>query len=77
MDFILLSIVASEIFSFIVSRYIFKWRVSVMEKKGKEAYPGLASFLTFITWNAGGWFGGYKAIGILGFIASLISSLIP
>ena len=61
------------ILSFIVSRYIFKWRVSVMEKKGKEAYPGLASFLTFITWNVGGWFGGYKAIGILGFIASLIS----
>ena len=29
-----------------------------MESEGREAYPGIASFITFIVWNVGGWFGG-------------------
>ena len=61
------------ILSFIAARRIFKWRVSVMESEGREAYPGIASFITFIVWNVGGWFGGYKAVGVIGFVASLLS----
>ena len=44
-----------------------------MESEGREAYPGIASFITFIAWNVGGWFGGYKAVGVIGFVASLLS----
>src|SRR5210317_1858407 len=61
------------VLSFVAARRVFKWRVSVMESQGREAYPGIASILTFIIWNVAGWFGGYKAVGAIGFAASLLS----
>ena len=64
------------ILSFYLMKKIFNWRVSILEKEGKDSHPALYSVLFFVIWNVTGWFGGYKLIGVIGFIASLISKLL-
>ena len=59
--------------SFSIARRVFKLRVAKLEREGVDTRPGLFAFGAFITWNIVGWFGGYKAIGTIGFIASYIS----
>ena len=59
--------------SFSVARRVFKLRVAKLEREGVDTKPGLFSMGAFISWNIIGWFGGYKAVGALGLIASYIA----
>ena len=59
--------------SFSIARRVFKLRVAKLEREGVETRPGLFAVGAFIFWNVAGWFGGYKAVGVIGFIASYVS----
>ena len=61
------------VLSFSIARRVFKLRVAKLEREGVDTKPGLYSVLAFFLWNIVGWYGGYKAIGIIGFVASYIS----
>lgn len=61
------------ILSFSVARRVFKWRVAKLEREGVDTKPGLYSMIAFFVWNIAGWFGAYKAVGLIGLIASFVS----
>ena len=58
-----------------LARRVFKWRVSLLEKEGRDTNPFLWSFLTFLVLTFGNWTGGYKLMGIIGLISGYISAM--
>jgi len=63
------------ILSLYFTRKVFKWRVSVLEKYGREAYPIIYSLIFLIISNILGWAGAYKLVGIFGYAASIVGNL--
>ncbi len=53
---------------------IYKWRVQILEKEGRETRPFLWSIGIFTALLILGWYGGYRVVGIIGFLAGYIST---
>ena len=59
---------------FLISNRIYKWRVEILEREGRETRPFLWSITSLVTLFVVGWYGGFRAVGIIGFIAGYIST---
>ena len=59
--------------SFFISRWIFKWRVKILEREGKDTHPFIWSISSFTLLTLIGWNGGYKAMGVIGIAATFLS----
>ena len=59
---------------FLISNRIYKWRVEILEREGRETRPFLWSITSLVTLFIVGWYGGFRAVGIIGFIAGYIST---
>jgi len=63
------------ILSFLVSRWIFKWRIKILEREGKDTHPFIWSLTVLGALLLVGWSGGYKAMGVIGIVSTLLSQL--
>ena len=63
------------ILSLLISRRIFKWRIKILEEEGKEPYPFRWSLAVLGALLLIGWSGGYKAMGVIGIVSTLLSQL--
>ena len=59
---------------FLLANRIYKWRVQILEREGRETRPFLWSIGIFFALLVIGWFGGYRVVGIIGFLAAYIST---
>ena len=59
---------------FLLANRIYKWRVQILEREGRETRPFLWSIGIFFALLVVGWFGGYRVVGIIGFLAAYIST---
>ena len=59
---------------FLLANRIYKWRVQILEREGRETRPFLWSIGIFLGLLIVGWFGGYRVVGIIGFLAGYIST---
>ena len=59
---------------FLLANRIYKWRVQILEKEGRETRPFLWSIIIFLGLLIIGWFGGYRVVGVIGFLAGYIST---
>ena len=59
---------------FLLANRIYKWRVQILEKEGRETRPFLWSITIFLGLLIIGWFGGYRVVGVIGFLAGYIST---
>ena len=59
---------------FLISNRIYKWRVEILEREGRETRPFLWSITSLVTLFIVGWYGGFRAVGIIGLIAGYIST---
>ena len=59
---------------FLLANRIYKWRVQILEREGRETRPFLWSVGIFFGLLVVGWFGGYRVVGIIGFLAGYIST---
>ena len=58
----------------LLANKIYKWRVQILERDGRETRPFLWSIGIFIVLLVLGWFGGYRVIGVIGFLSGYIST---
>ena len=58
----------------ILANRIYKWRVQILEREGRETRPFLWSIGIFIGLLIAGWYGGYRIMGVIGFLAKYIST---
>ena len=58
----------------ILANRIYKWRVKILEREGRETRPFLWSIGIFIGLLIAGWYGGYRVMGVIGFLAKYIST---
>jgi len=58
----------------ILANRIYKWRVQILEREGRETRPFLWSIGIFIGLLIAGWYGGYRVMGVIGFLAKYIST---
>ena len=58
----------------LLANKIYKWRVQILERDGRETRPFLWSIGIFIFLLVLGWFGGYRVIGVIGFLSGYIST---
>ena len=58
----------------ILANKIYKWRVQILEREGRETRPFLWSFGIFFGLLVAGWYGGYRVMGVIGFLAGYIST---
>jgi len=56
-----------------ISNYIYKWRVELLEKEGRDTKPFLWSIGALVVLLTIGWYGGFRAAGVVGFLAGYIS----
>jgi hypothetical protein len=56
-----------------VSNRVYKQRVKLLEEQGRETKPFLWSVSAFVILFAVGWYGGYRIVGIIGFVSGFIS----
>ncbi len=56
-----------------IGNKIYKWRVEILEREGRDTKPFLWSVGTLITLLVIGWYGGFRAAGVVGFLAGYIS----
>ena len=56
-----------------IANKIYKWRVEILEREGRDTKPFLWSVGTLITLLVIGWYGGFRAAGVVGFLAGYIS----
>lgn len=61
------------IVSFFISRWIFKWRVKILEREGKDTHPFIWSITSFVVLVLVGWNGGFKVMGVVGIISTFLS----
>tara|TARA_X000000950_G_scaffold61688_1_gene75179 strand:- start:2520 stop:4319 length:1800 start_codon:yes stop_codon:yes gene_type:complete len=59
---------------FILANKIYKWRVQILEREGRETRPFLWSVGIFFGLLVVGWYGGYRVMGVIGFLATYIST---
>ena len=59
---------------FLLANRIYKWRVQILEKEGRETRPFLWSIGIFLGLLIIGWFGGYRVVGVIGLLAGYIST---
>ena len=59
-----------------IANKIYRWRVEILEKEGRDTKPFLWSVGTLITLLVIGWYGGFRAAGVVGFLAGYISCLL-
>ena len=59
---------------FILANKIYKWRVQILEREGRETRPFLWSVGIFFGLLVAGWYGGYRVMGVIGFLAGFIST---
>ena len=59
---------------FILANKIYKWRVQILEREGRETRPFLWSVGIFFGLLVVGWYGGYRVMGVIGFLAAYIST---
>ena len=58
----------------LLANRIYKWRVQLLEREGRETRPFLWSVGIFFGLLIVGWYGGYRVVGIIGFLAGYIST---
>jgi His/Glu/Gln/Arg/opine family amino acid ABC transporter permease subunit len=58
----------------ILANKIYKWRVQILEREGRETRPFLWSVGIFFGLLVAGWYGGYRVMGVIGFLAGYIST---
>jgi His/Glu/Gln/Arg/opine family amino acid ABC transporter permease subunit len=58
----------------ILANRTYKWRVQILEREGRETRPFLWSIGIFIGLLIAGWYGGYRVMGVIGFLAKYIST---
>ena len=58
----------------LLANKIYKWRVQILERDGRETRPFLWSIGIFVVLLVLGWFGGYRVIGVIGFLSGYIST---
>ena len=58
----------------ILANRIYKWRVQILEREGRETRPFLWSIGIFFGLLVAGWYGGYRVMGVIGFLAGYIST---
>jgi len=58
----------------ILANRIYKWRVQILEREGRDTRPFLWSIGIFIGLLIAGWYGGYRVMGVIGFLAKYIST---
>ena len=63
------------IVSFFISRWIFKWRVRILEKEGRDTKPFVWSVASFIVLVLAGWSGGYRVMGVVGMVATFLAQI--
>ena len=56
-----------------ISNRVYKQRVKLLEEQGRETKPFLWSVSAFVILFAVGWYGGYRIVGIIGFVSGFIS----
>ncbi len=56
-----------------ISNYIYKWRVELLEKEGRDTKPFLWSIGALVVLLTIGWYGGFRAAGVVGFLAGYVS----
>ena len=56
-----------------ISNYIYKWRVELLEKEGRDTKPFLWSIGALVVLLIIGWYGGFRAAGVVGFLAGYVS----
>ncbi len=63
------------IVSFFLSRWIFKWRVKILEREGKDTHPFIWSITSFVGLVLIAWNGGYKVMGVVGIISTFLAQV--
>ena len=58
----------------LLANRIYKWRVQILENEGRETRPFLWSIGIFLGLLIVGWSGGYRVVGVIGFLAGYIST---
>ncbi|MFL2694084.1 MAG: ABC transporter permease subunit [Candidatus Actinomarina sp.] len=61
------------LFVLYVANKIYKWRVDLLEREGRDTKPFLWSIGILVTLLVLGWYGGFRAAGVVGFLAAYIS----
>ena len=61
------------LFVLYVANKIYKWRVDLLEKEGRDTKPFLWSIGILVALLVVGWYGGFRAAGVVGFLAGYIS----
>ena len=62
-----------SLFVLFIANKIYKWRVDLLEKEGRDTKPFLWSIGILVALLAVGWYGGFRAAGVVGFLAGYIS----
>ncbi len=62
-----------SLFVLYIANRIYKWRVEILEREGRDTKPFLWSLGTLGVLLIIGWFGGFRAAGVVGFLAAYIS----
>ena len=61
------------LFVLYVANKIYKWRVDLLEREGRDTKPFLWSIGILVALLVVGWYGGFRAAGVVGFLAGYIS----
>ena len=61
------------LFVLYVANKIYKWRVDLLEREGRDTKPFLWSIGILVALLVLGWYGGFRAAGVVGFLAAYIS----
>ena len=61
------------LFVLYIANKIYKWRVEILEREGRDTKPFLWSIGALLGLLAIGWYGGFRAAGVVGFLAKYIS----
>ena len=61
------------LFVIYIANKIYKWRVELLEKEGRDTKPFLWSLGILGSLLVIGWYGGFRAAGVVGFLAGYIS----
>jgi len=62
-----------SLFVLYIANRIYKWRVEILEREGRDTKPFLWSLGALGVLLIIGWFGGFRAAGVVGFLAAYIS----
>ena len=62
-----------SLFVLYIANRIYKWRVEILEREGRDTKPFLWSLGILGVLLIIGWFGGFRAAGVVGFLAAYIS----